>query len=247
MNVQIDDAPKNMLLQQLRPDDFDLLRQDLRPYSHPTGKMLYVSGDEVETVYFPCGSTMVSFLAETEGGSSIETLMVGCEGAVGGIVSRGRLPAYTSILVQFSGDFLALPVSKLELAKASSSALSDLFARYADCMLAQMFQASACSAAHTIEQRVAKWIVAVMERTDSTTIPVTQERLASMLGVGRSYVSRVIGTLKKQNVVTVHRGALVVLDVPGLAKKSCNCNETVQHHFDHVLAGIYAQEASIAQ
>ena len=80
--------------------------------------------------------------------------------------------------------------------KAKSPTLSGMFARYADCLLAQMVQAAACNATHAIEQRTAKWIVSAMERTGDLIVPLTQEQLASMLGVGRSYASRVIGAFQ---------------------------------------------------
>ena len=88
---------------------------------------------------------------------------------------------------------MRLPISKLEAAKAKSPTLRNIFARYADCMLAQIFQSTACNAIHSIEQRTAKWIISAMERTDGdNTVPLTHEQLATLLGVGRSYTSRVI-------------------------------------------------------
>jgi hypothetical protein len=85
-----------------------------------------------------------------------------------------------------------LPVARLEAAKGRSRALAGLFARYADCLLAQIIQSAACNATHSIEQRAAKWIIATAERTDRDQVPLTHEQLGMLLGVGRSYVSRVI-------------------------------------------------------
>ncbi len=101
-----------------------------------------------------------------EDGRDVETILVGREGAVGGIVSQGYLPAYTRIMVKFGGPFVRLHVGKLDAAKTKSPTLRNVFARYADCMLAQIFQSTACNAIHSIEQRTAKWIISAMERTD---------------------------------------------------------------------------------
>ena len=100
----------------------------------------------------------------------------------------------------------------LDECKDKSRAIEQLFARYADCLVAQMFQTAACNAAHSIEQRTAKWIGAAIERSGSREVPLTQERLAAMLGVGRSYISRVIGTFKRDGTLAVRRGHLVVRD-----------------------------------
>ena len=94
---------------------------------------------------------------------------------------------------------MRLPVGKLDAAKKQSATLSNIFARYADCMLAQIFQSTACNAIHSIEQRTAKWIISAMERTDGDeVVPLTHEQLATLLGVGRSYTSRVIQTFKAE-------------------------------------------------
>ncbi len=237
------DTRNNNLLRCLRDSDLALLKPHLQHYAAPSGEILYNPGDNVGVVYFPCDKTLVSFLVSTEDGGSVETMLIGREGAVGGIVSQGKLPAYASIMVQFGGDFLTLPIALLDEAKAASKSLDSLFARYADCMLAQMFQSTACNAAHPIEQRAAKWILAAMERTGDHVVPLTQERIAAMLGVGRSYISRVIGKFKDDGVLSVRRGSLVVNDHEKLKRRSCGCNEAVRYHFDTVLRGVYPTEA----
>ena len=150
-------------------------------------------------MHFPCGPSLVSYLVPSEDGRDVETILIGREGAVGGIVSQGFLPAYTRIMVKFAGPFVRLPVGRLDAAKKQSATLNNVFARYADCMLAQIFQSTACNAIHSIEQRTAKWIISAMERTDGDdVVPLTHEQLATLLGVGRSYTSRVIQTFKAE-------------------------------------------------
>jgi CRP-like cAMP-binding protein len=117
-----------------------------------------------------------------------------------------------------------------------------VFARYADCMLAQMFQSTACNAIHSIEQRTAKWIVSAMERTDGDTVPLTHEQLATLLGVGRSYASRVIQTFKAEGVLETRRGSILVRNPDALRLRACQCNESVKNHFEEVLRGVYPSE-----
>jgi CRP-like cAMP-binding protein len=235
----------NNLLRRLSAQDFDLIRDHLRPFHSTHNQPLYTAGQTVETVYFPSGTTLVSFVVSIDSGEMIETMMVGREGAVGGIVSQGSLPAYCYIMVQNQGDFLTLPVAVLEAAKLQSRSLDGIFARYADCLLAQIFQATACNAVHSIEQRTAKWILAALERADSNRVPLTQERLAAMLGVGRSYVSRVVKLLKSGGVLSVRRGRIDVHDVEALRSHACSCNESVKSHYEAVLGGVYSHEEKI--
>ena len=85
-------------------------------------------------------------------------------------------------------------------------------------MLAQIFQSTACNAIHSIEQRTAKWIISAMERTDDDdAVPLTHEQLATLLGVGRSYASRVIQTFKAEGIVETRRGSILVRNRDGSA------------------------------
>lgn len=227
------------LMRALRPSDYDLIAPHLEYAERSAGELLYKPGDNVATVYFPGGPSLVSFLVTNADGRDVETILIGREGAVGGIVSSGNLPAYCRVIVKFGGPFALLPVSKLEAAKAQSPSLRSLFARYADCLLAQVFQSTACNAIHTIEQRTAKWIISAMDRTGDHIVPLTHDELASLLGVGRSYASRVIQTFKSDGLLETGRGALTVRDRDALHARSCLCNESVKAHFDDVLRGVY--------
>lgn len=238
--AEVTDRPFNNLLRRLNAGDYALLAPHLTLNAAQANDLLYNPGDDVETVYFPCGPSLVSYLVPNEDGRDVETILIGREGAVGGVVSQGFLPAYTRIIVKFGGPFARLPVSKLEAAKMTSASLRNVFARYADCMLAQIFQSTACNAIHSIEQRTAKWIVSAMERTNGeNSVPLTHEQLATLLGVGRSYASRVIQTFKAEGVLDTRRGSILVRNPPALRERSCPCNEAVKNHFEEVLRGVY--------
>ncbi len=239
---EIEKRPLNNLLRRLRPDDYALLAPRLTEKQRAVGDLLYNPGQNVELIYFPCGPSLVSYLVTNEDGRDVETVLVGKEGAVGGLVSLGNLPAYCRILVKYPGTVAQMPVSVLNDAKVRSKSLDRLFARYADCLLAQIFQTTACNAIHSIEQRTAKWILAAMDRTGDHVLPLTHEQLAGMLGVGRSYTSRVIQTFKAEGILLTHRGSLQVNNFDALKAKSCLCNESVKGHFDMVLQGLYPNE-----
>jgi hypothetical protein len=238
--AEVAERPFNNLLRRLNPADYALLAPHLTSDETKQGELLYNPGDNVQTVHFPCGPTLVSYMVPSEDGRDVETVLIGREGAVGGIVSQGFLPAYTRITVKFGGPIVRLGVSKLDAAKSNSPSLRNVFARYADCMLAQIFQSTACNAIHSIEHRTAKWIISAMERTNGdNTVSLTHEQLATLLGVGRSYASRVIQIFKAQGLLDTRRGAIVVRDPDALRSRACLCNEAVKSHFEEVLRGVY--------
>lgn len=236
------EAASNNLLRALRPADADLLSQVAIPWWGEFGEVLFSPGEPVQFVYFPCGPSLISFVVVLEDGGAVECALIGREGAVGGIVSQGRLPAYARAEVQFPGPFLRIELAKLEEAKLRSLTLRHLFARYADCMMAQMFQAIACNARHNIEQRAAKWLISAMDRTGAPAITLTQEQLAAMLGVGRSYISRVLGLFRDRGLIETRRGTLAVSDIEALRMVACSCNDSVREHFEEVLSGVYPAE-----
>src|SRR5262245_48630225 len=231
--------PYNNLLRALRAPDYALIAPHLLAAEHSVGDVIYNPGDDVDVVHFPCGPAMVSFLISSEDGRDVETVLIGREGAVGGIVSHGRLPAYSRIIVKFGGQFVRLPIPDLEAAKAKSPPLRNFFARYADCLLAQIFQATACNAIHSIEQRAAKWMLGALDRTGNNVVPFTHRELAAMLGAGRSHSTRVLKEFRSRGVIETRRGSVLVRDQAAMQKIACGCNDLVRAHFDEVLAGVY--------
>lgn len=229
----------NNLLRSLREPDLELIMPRLSAVEYPARKTLYEPGDHVQTVYFPCGPAMAAYFIELPEGKGVETSLIGREGAVGGIVSQGRLPSYSRCSVQAPGTFLTLHSEALDELKSQSPSIRNLFARYADCLMAQVFQTTACNAGHSINQRAAKWIVATIERSGEHTIRLSQEQLAEMLGVGRSYISRVIAGLKRERIISVSRKQITVLDLDRVVEMACDCNEHVKRHFNDVLLGVY--------
>jgi Crp-like helix-turn-helix domain len=231
--------PSNNLLRVMRQSDLNVLQQNLEIVQANKGTVLHKQGAEVTFAYFPCGAAMAAFQVLLPDGKAVETGLIGREGAVGGIVSQGYLPAFTQTRVLFPGEFLRIELVQLEAAKLRSQALRNLFARYADCLLAQLFQSAACNATHPIEQRTAKWLHCVADHTGFQEIPVTQDELASMLGVGHTYLSRVIQKFKSEHLIDTGRGRFRVLDAKRLEGLCCGCYRAVRQHFDTVLRHVY--------
>ncbi len=230
------------LLTTLRPKDRALIEPHVTECRLSAGHALYEPGEIVRHAYFPREGAMAISMVLLETGDAVETVMVGREGALGGIVSQGSIPAYARSCVMHEGSFFRIASADLERAKDDSPQIRYLFARYADCMVAQIFQSVACNASHTIEQRAAKWLCAAVDRTGESDITMTQEQLASMMGIGRSYASRVVQRFKGEGLVKTRRGGIEVLDYTGLKDHACLCNELVRRHFDTVLKGVYPDQ-----
>lgn len=234
---------RSELLSALHPEDIEAIRPHLSLCKLRAGSVIYEPGDEVEWCYFPVDGTLCSYFVLLDSGIAVETIMVGREGALGGIVSHGSLPAFARSNVLHGGEAYRVPVRELEALKLQRPSIAHLFNRYADCVMAQVFQSIACNAVHTIEERAAKWLVAAVDRIGCNQVTMTQEQLASMMGIGRSYASRVLQRFKADQLVRTRRGGIEVLDRDALAGRACSCNEQVADHFDKVLGAVYPVEA----
>ncbi|MBR0776135.1 Crp/Fnr family transcriptional regulator [Bradyrhizobium diazoefficiens] len=229
--------PQNDLLQNLSAPDFELLAPHLQWVELGASHILHHAGDSMAVIHFPCGPALVSFAVPVEDDREVESLLVGREGAVGVPGGRGASLAYSRVVVKVSGTLVRLPLRALEQAQQRSASLQEMFARYAACQFAQLLQTAACNAAHSIEQRAARWIMAAYENIGGDEIPLTHEQLAGMLGVSRSYASRVIQTFKAKRILATRRGAILILDAPALADSACGCSGWVKRHFGEVLGG----------
>ncbi|WP_091714516.1 Crp/Fnr family transcriptional regulator [Methylobacterium phyllostachyos] len=230
----------NLLLEALDASDRALLAPHTERREVRRGEVLFRAGDEVSHVTFPAYGCVVTLVVPLRDGKSVETATIGREGAVGGVVSHGYLPAFGQAVVQVGGPVIRIDAARLSEAKHKSKTVRDLFVRYADCLLAQVLQSVACNAAHTIERRCLRWLLTLQDRIGTPDLPVTHEVLADMLGVRRAYLTEVLGRLRREGLIEIGHGRLRLLDRKRAENAACECHAAVRHHFADVLGAVYA-------
>ncbi|HEX8416100.1 MAG TPA: Crp/Fnr family transcriptional regulator [Methylobacterium sp.] len=230
----------NLLLKSLSAEDRGLLAPHLERGSYQRGDALFAAGTAVTHIAFPCDQTVATLIVAMRDGRSAETATVGREGAVGGVVSNGYLPASTSAVIQIAGPVLRIEASRLQEAKRRSPTVRNLFTRYSDCLLAQVLQSVACNALHPIEERCLRWLLTLQDRIGSDALPVTHELLAAMLGVQRTYLTRILRTLQQQGLIEVGRGRITILSRTEMAEVACECHGVVMRHYETVLGAVYS-------
>ncbi len=103
----------------------------------------------------------------------------------------------------------------------------------------------ACNAVHPIEERCLRWLLTFQDRLGTPVLPVTQEMLAEMLGVRRTYLTGVIGALQRRGLISVRRGQITILDRAQAEHAACECYGRVRNHFRTVLGAVYAEGRGI--
>jgi CRP-like cAMP-binding protein len=229
----------NLLLDALPASDRSLLAGGLQAFTLERGDVLFEPGEDVVNVYFPGPGTIAALVLNLREGTTAEVTMIGHEGAVGGIISDGDKPAFARGVVQIAGSALRLATDVLGSAKQRSPGLRDHFARYADCLLAQVLQSVACNAAHDFDARLARWLLALQDRTGSAELSITQGFVAEMLGVQRTYATRIMGTLEERGAIEKGRGKITIKDRRTLERAACECYTRLRRHYDKILPGVY--------
>jgi CRP-like cAMP-binding protein len=188
--------------------------------------LLHKPGDLIRHVYFP-GGGFCSIVTVLKDGSMIEVATVGREGMVGitALASAATMPSAT--MVQGETDICyRLPVEAFRNAMQENGAFYDIVTRYSEAHLGVVMQSTACNAVHSVEERLARWLLMAHDRMEANEFPLTQEFAAMMLGAARPTVSLIAATLQRAGLITYRRGRVVVLDRDQLEAASCECYRT---------------------
>ncbi len=225
-------AIQNQLLESLSEETLRRLRPHLQFVHLEQGRVLYTVDDEVPFAYFPQRGCMVSLLALTEDGDTAEVGVTGYEGVIGIQSVLGGLNNTFDFLVQLSGDAWKIKSEVLRQEFRKDNKLQDSVLRYMHASFAQISQTALCNRLHTVEERLARWLLLCEDRMNGDYITLTHEMLGKMLGTRRSTVSLAAATLQNAGVVSYNRGRIAIKDRKGLLKVSCTCYEMVQRRFE---------------
>ena len=217
----------NMILAALSLRDYRRLLPDLELISLPIDVSLYHSGDVIEYVYFP-GDGIVSLVTTMNNGTTIEVGLIGRDGMVGIPVLLGDDIAFEEAIVQVAGSGLRMKSAafKKDLGKNHSSLLTQLLL-YTRTLMKQVAQTAACNRLHTVEERLARWLLMCHDRIDADDLPLKQEFISTMLGTRRASVGSAATGLQAEGVIRYSRGVINILDRKELEEVACECYRAV--------------------
>ena len=201
----------------------------------PLGKVIYESGVQLEHVYFPVQSCIVSMLYVMEDGASAEIAVVGDEGMVGIALFMGGGTTPGRALVQSAGQAFVLKGNPLKKEFERHGGLQVLLLRYTQALITQMSQTAVCNRHHSVEQQLCRWLLLSLDRLPTNELTMTQELIANMLGVRREGVTEAARKLQARCLIRYSRGRITVIDRPGLEAQVCECYAVVKKEYDRLL------------
>jgi CRP-like cAMP-binding protein len=171
-----------------------------------------------------------------EDGASSEIAGVGNEGMVGVSLFMGGIttPSIATVYTGGYGYKLSARLLIDEFDRAGS--LMRLMLRYTQAFMTQMSQTAVCNRHHSIEQQLCRWLLLTLDRLPSNELTMTQELIASMLGVRREGITETAGNLQRAGLISYRRGHITVLDRSGLESHTCECYNVVKKEFHRLLS-----------
>ena len=235
---------RNRILGALPEADLLRLLPDLEPVQVLVGDVLCESGAQLTHAFFPTTS-IVSLQYVMENGSSAEIAGVGNEGVLGVPLFMGGETMLSRSVVQTGGAGFRLRQSVLVEQFNSAGALMRVLLRYTQALITQMSLTAACNRRHTLEQHLCRWLLLTLDRTSGNELIMTQELIASMLGVRREGVTEAAGRLQRAGVISYRRGHITVLQRGGLQSRVCECYGVVRREFDRLVPDTLEKQASL--
>jgi CRP-like cAMP-binding protein len=227
-------VPGNRLLAQLPAEDYQRLAPHLELVSLSLYEVLYEPGEIINYVYFP-KRAMISLVATVVSGQTVEINLIGNEGMLGIPVFLGGKTTTNRAIVQVEGDALRIKANVLRAEFNRGGSLQSLLLLYTQAFLTQVSQLAVCNRLHTLEERLARWLLSAQDCIQSNEFVLTQEFIAQMLGTRRSGVTVAMGTLQKAGIIHHIRGRISISNRENLMAIACECYGTVKAECDRLL------------
>jgi CRP-like cAMP-binding protein len=231
----IHEAPSNKLLAALPAAEYEHLRPHLRPFRMELGEIIRHPGQHLTHAYF-VENGMISIVLTAAEGTEVEVGAVGCEGVVGASAVLTNAPILSTIMVQIHGKALTLPADVLRQEFKRGGVFQDVMLTNMQSLAVLSSQAALCNRLHSVEKRLARWLLMVHDRVGDRHLELTHEFLAGMLGTRRAGVTEAAGALRAAGLIDYDRGHIQIIDRKGLEAITCECYTVAREQFQHAVS-----------
>lgn len=225
---------KNRLLACLPEEEFARLSPHMERVSLSHGQHVIVPEDPIKDIYFPL-NCLLSLVTILEDGSTVESGTIGREGMSGVPVLLDAKTTTMPTFAQVPGEAIKVRAGVIKEMYDEGGALNKLLNRYIHTVIVTGSQSTACNARHNVEERLCRWLLMSSDGVGSDEVNLTQEFLATMLGVRRPGVSQAASVLQEAGLISYHRGTIRILDRAGLERATCECYRMTKEEYERLL------------
>src|SRR6202049_5140890 len=236
--------PRNRLLLHLPPSNLKRLMPELEQIRCQRGRILTDADSSLDHVFFP-DSGVVSAVAVYADGSIVEMATIGREGCTAVQAVLGAESSSIRLLVQLPGGASKMSRAAFTQAMESMPSFRNLMFAYVQAFLEQVLVSVACNGAHSLKQRLARWLLTMRDRGDDDALQITQKLLAEMLGVQRPTVTNAARELERDGLIARGRRQVTILDRQGLVAESCECYQLVRARLAFHLPNTYGATTAL--
>ena len=236
---------QNHLVAALPTEEYERLVPNLELVAMPLGSILYESGGQLQHVYFPTTS-IVSLHYVMESGASAEIAGVGNEGVLGISLFMGGNTTPSRAVVQTGGHGYRLRANLMMQEFNRAGPMMRLMLRYTQALITQMSQTAVCNRHHSVEQQLCRWLLLTLDRVPTNELTMTQELIATMLGVRREGITEAAGKLQRAGFISHRRGHITVINRSGLEKHVCECYGVVKKEYHRLLSDVKNRQSATA-
>ena len=220
----------NKILQSLPHDAIQRLQ--LRRVDLPMNREIEFPGDPIENLFF-LESGAASMTTTFDDGSQVEVGLFGYESVLGVSALMGTKLSLNRVYMQIGGKGFAAPMEAVRAEFLRHGVFHNLILRSVQAQLSQVAQSTGCNAKHDVQQRLARWLLLCADRSGSRHLCISQDFLATMLGIRRMSASAAVGVFKELGLIDHHGGQIQIMDPGGLEEKACECYRVVKRHLDN--------------
>ncbi|MDZ8081454.1 MAG: Crp/Fnr family transcriptional regulator [Nostoc sp. DcaGUA01] len=226
--------PVNKLLAALPASEYERLVPHMKHVPLSFNRILYEPKEPITHVYFPHHS-VVSIITTMEDGSTVEAGLISNEGMAGIPVILGGKTTTTTAMVQIPNGATQINADVIKSEFNRGGVLQKLLLQYVQARYSEVTQGLACNRLHTIEERLARWLLTITDRLQTEDFQLTQEFIAQMLGVRRSGVTLAASTLSRAGMICYNRGHINILNREAMEETSCECYRVIRDEFARLL------------
>jgi CRP-like cAMP-binding protein len=228
------DAPvRNRILAALLASEYKDLLPNLEHVTLTRGQVIYRADQDIEDVYFP-EEAVIAMVDSMDDGRTVEVGLLGREGIVGINIVLGGVTTPDKAIVQLAGGAMRMASKDLRKQLLFGSPLQRVLLEYTRTFLAVISQSVACCQYHTVEQRLARWLLTMNDYVGAREFPMDHKSIALMLGARREGITEAAGTLQSAALISYRRGRIRVVDARGLGKKACECYRFIRQQYQHL-------------
>jgi CRP-like cAMP-binding protein len=238
--VTASNSPSNFLFDALPVGTRDRLRLHSQPVALPLGEVVLQPQERIQYAYF-LTSSIVSLLYTMENGTTAEIGVVGKDGMVGTAVLLAGESTCSQAVVAVAGEAIQVPAELLLREFEANLPVRQVLLRYIQALITQISQTAVCNRLHSVEQRLCRWLLLCLDRSNNSNLHMTQELIAHMLGGRRESVTVAAGNLQDLGLIDYCRGRISVLDRRGLEAAACECYRVVADE----IARLYGRKTAI--